>query len=438
MVAKMNGFLWFLAGRNVRRSWRRSLQSFLILFCGALCVIVVDSFLRGFAQSASVRIVGQSGHLDVHAPGYLESAEATPLDLAVAEVQQTARTLAQIAGQKASPGTRVVAASSILTGCMISDGETSRGAMVWGFDIEALDAEGKTILNPALADLPGKVTSGRFFRGPEDRGLLLDAKVAARLGVLPEATVILVGTDAFGSFAMIEVPVLGIVAAGALPGEAGALADRESLGPGLGMDNAATALSLWFLDAKTGTVLASKAEPEAAQAAAAAAGALGLKARPFAEISAGSAVMFDFLDLFLGGMMAVFAVVAGVGMANAILLSVQDRVKDLGTLRAIALSSRQAGRLIYCETLLVGTASATAALAVGMLLVWTLETTGVAITFDLSTISSGLPDDLRPVFFPDRIALLALVSAVFPLLAAVLPARTASRLTVRECFAGGG
>jgi len=108
----------------------------------------------------------------------------------------------------------------------------------------------------------------------------------------------------------------------------------------------------------------------------------GLKARPFAEISAGSAAMFDVLDLFLGGMMAVFALVAGVGMARAILLSVQERVKDLGTLRAIALSSRQAGRLIYCETLLT------------------------------------------------------LISAIFPLVAAVLPARTASKLMVRECFAG--
>ena len=437
MTVKMNNFLWFLAARNVRRYWKRSLQSFLILFCGALCVMVVDSFLRGFAQSASVQIVNESGHLDVHAPGYLESAEATPLDLAVPDVQETARWLISAASQKAAPGTRVVAASSILTGCMIANGETSRGALVWGVDVEAL-GEGKKVLNPALTDLPTKVTSGRFFQGPEDRGLLLDAKVASRLGTSPGSSVILVGTDAFGSFAMVEVPVLGIVASGALPGGAGALADRQSLGSGLGMENSATAVSLWFLDANTMAVLGSKAEPQAAEAAVAAARAQGLQARPFAEISAGSVAMFEFLDLFLGGMMAVFAVVAGVGTANAILLSVQDRVKDLGTLRAIALSSRQAGRLIYCETLLVGIAAATAALTVGTLLVWTLETTGMAITFDLSKISFGLPDDLRPAFFPDRIALLALVSAIFPLVAAILPARAASKLTVRECFAGGG
>jgi len=68
-----------------------------------------------------VNNVRQSGHLDVHTPGYLESAEA-----------------------KTAPETRVVAAASLVTGCMIADGEPSRDARVWGGDIEARDGTGKS------------------------------------------------------------------------------------------------------------------------------------------------------------------------------------------------------------------------------------------------------------------------------------------------------
>lgn len=434
---RSSGFLWFLAGRNVRRYWKRTLQSFLILFFSALAIMVVDSFLKGFALSASARIVGQSGHADLHARGYLASAEATPLDLVIAAPREAVAAAVAAAQARASAGTRVVAAASAVNACLVSDGEKSRGTLVWGMEPFARDAGGLAVPNPALAEAASRIVRGRFFSGPGDRGLLLDAQVAGKLGAGPGDRVLLVGTEASGSFALVEVPVLGVAAAGTLPGEAGALADLATVGEGFGLGGAATAVSLWFLDRSTGAVLGSGAEPAAARAAADAAEARGLEGRTFADLSAGSAALFEFLDLFLGGMMAVFLLVAGVGMANTILLSVQDRVKDLGTLRAIALDSRQAGRLIYCETFLVGTAAAGAALAAGSLLIAGLQSSGLALAFDLSEVGAGLPDALRPVFLPDRIAGTAAVCALFPLAAAVLPARVASRLSVRECFAGG-
>ena len=119
-------------------------------------------------------------------------------------------------------------------------------------------------------------------------------------------------------------------------------------------------------------------------------------------------------------------------MTNAILLSVQDRVRDLGTLRAIALSSRQAGALIYTETLITSLSAALAALGLGMLTIWILQSSGLGIRFEFSEIGANFPDSIRPQLFPMRLLAISAMSALFPLLAAALPARGARKLTIRE------
>ena len=75
-------FIAYLAWRNVVRYRKRTLQSFLILFFGTFCIMLVDSYMKGYSASSIERVVSQSGHLDVHASGYLDSAEAMPLDQA--------------------------------------------------------------------------------------------------------------------------------------------------------------------------------------------------------------------------------------------------------------------------------------------------------------------------------------------------------------------
>src|SRR5512138_689557 len=78
-------FIFFLAWRNVIRYRKRTLQSFLILFFGTTCIMLVDAYMKGYAAASTERIVSQTGHLDAHAKGYLDSAEAMPLDLAIAD-----------------------------------------------------------------------------------------------------------------------------------------------------------------------------------------------------------------------------------------------------------------------------------------------------------------------------------------------------------------
>ena len=120
----------FLAWRNVLRYRKRTIQSFLILFCGAFCVMLIDAYMKGFAASSIERVVSQSGHLDVHAAGYMDSAEAMPMDLVIDDADGVMETMLSAAAAAASPGTEILLSPSALTGCMLSNGEISKPAAV--------------------------------------------------------------------------------------------------------------------------------------------------------------------------------------------------------------------------------------------------------------------------------------------------------------------
>jgi ABC-type antimicrobial peptide transport system permease subunit len=111
---------------------------------------------------------------------------------------------------------------------------------------------------------------------------------------------------------------------------------------------------------------------------------------------------------------------------------VQDRVKDLGTLRAIALTSRQAALLVYAETLITGVLAALCSLAVGIVTIRLLENVQYSFDFELSSIGSSLPNSIRPTLFIVRLVTISAISAIFPILAAIIPAHMAQKLTIRE------
>ena len=117
-------FILFLAFRNVLRYRKRTLQSFLVLLLGAFCLMLIDGYMKGYAAAATERIVALYGHLDVHARGYLDAAEAMPLDLSLPDVEALSERLLRAAGDSASRGVRSLAAASTMSGCVLSDGET--------------------------------------------------------------------------------------------------------------------------------------------------------------------------------------------------------------------------------------------------------------------------------------------------------------------------
>ena len=131
------------------------------------------------------------------------------------------------------------------------------------------------------------------------------------------------------------------------------------------------------------------------------------------------------LDLVLGivDILLFFAVgVAGMGIANTLALSVVERTRELGLLRAVGMERRAVRRMVRIEGVLVALFGGVLGLGLG-----TAFGAAIAVT---------LPADTSQYTFPG-LRLLGLLAAagVLGILAAAIPARRASRLDILDAIA---
>lgn len=145
-----------------------------------------------------------------------------------------------------------------------------------------------------------------------------------------------------------------------------------------------------------------------------------------AEIVAANISSTDVLVYFLLVMVSLIAVVGGLGLASTMTLNVIERTREVGVMRAIGASSRSIMQMVIVEGLFIGLLSwllgALLAIPIGM---------GLAYVVGISFLQSPL----KFVFSPDGFLLWLVLVVVISTLASVLPARTASRLTIREVLA---
>ncbi len=122
-------------------------------------------------------------------------------------------------------------------------------------------------------------------------------------------------------------------------------------------------------------------------------------------------------------MVALAVIIALIGIANTLALSVFERTRELGLIRAVGMTRRQLRRMVRFEAALVATFGAVLGVGVGLLFGW-----GVVGALPESFASS--------VAIPTTsIVILMLVAATAGLVAAWLPARRAGRMNVLDAIA---
>jgi putative ABC transport system permease protein len=126
----------------------------------------------------------------------------------------------------------------------------------------------------------------------------------------------------------------------------------------------------------------------------------------------------------IGSVQLVAVIVAGLGLANTLLISTFERRRDLGVLRAIGMLRRQLRRMVAVEALLIG--------ALGVMLAWILGTAIGLGMYALVEAQLGVP--LEPAFPLVGYVGAAILGLSASLLASMYPAQRAARLDVVEAL----
>jgi putative ABC transport system permease protein len=111
-------------------------------------------------------------------------------------------------------------------------------------------------------------------------------------------------------------------------------------------------------------------------------------------------------------------VIAALGIVNTLALSVIERSREIGLLRAVGMSRRQVRRMVRYESVVIAMFGASLGLAVGVTFGWALQRAMAEQGVEVLSIPFG------------RLALYAGAAAVIGVIAAVWPARRASRMDV--------
>lgn len=398
----MNRFL-SMAFRNVNRNRRRSAITLAAILLGVAMVILLTGFAEGFADLMTADVVeGRTGAIQVHRKGYLDSIEAAPMSLNFAYSPEL------IAKVKAVPGVKGV------SGRIGFNGLISNGASQTMFVGRAVDlAHEKEACPRAGAEVK---EGGQQLEGSDYAKGLIGYELAEAFKLKTGQTVNLSSSSPEGRSNAMDVTVTGFTVSN-FPFEnkrvvAVPLKFAQDL---LGMEGKVTELVVGVNDHTQIEVVAARLRD-----------ALG----PEFEVHTWEKIQPFVRDIILrqrivlSGIAVVFFVIVVTGIINTMLMSVFERVREIGTMLAVGVRRKQVLQLFLMEAGVLGLLGGLAGALIGRFALFVLASKGIPL--NLAGTSGG--SILRPSVSALLIVLAVIVAAVGALLSAAYPAWKASRL----------
>ncbi len=147
----------------------------------------------------------------------------------------------------------------------------------------------------------------------------------------------------------------------------------------------------------------------------------GAKVQTNAEYKADAESFVNGLLQLLYVLLAMCLIISLIGIVNTLALSVFERTREIGTLRAVGMTRRQLRRVIRYESTITAIIGGVFGIAVGLLFGW--------------IVAQGLADQGLVFVVPyTQLFWFFIVATVFGVLAAILPARRAAKLNVLDAL----
>ncbi|MFT3840646.1 MAG: FtsX-like permease family protein [Myxococcaceae bacterium] len=391
-----------LAIRNVGRNRRRSAITLVALF---VCVMMVMA-LRGVVDGASALMVsdvvdGRSGAIQIHKAGYVDSIEAVPTSLNLPYDP------ALIAKVKTVKGVTGVTGRIAFSG-LIGNGQTQTMFIGRGIDL--------THEKDACSRADSVVKSGRALGEGDKLDVMVGYELGESFGLKVGEHANLQTTSPGGRANAMDLTVRGF-STSSFPFEnkrvaTVPLATAQDL---LGMPGRVTELALAVDDLEQIDVIRDRLKntlgPE-------------YEVHTWKELQAFVRDVINRQNIVMGLISLVFFVIAFTVIANTMLMSVFERVREIGTLLAVGLRRRQVLTLFMLEAATLGVLGAASGAVAGRIVLGIISSVGIPLQLPGT---SGMAM-LRPMVTPRFIVLTMIAATVGSVLASAVPAWRASRL----------
>lgn len=438
---------WRLAARNLGRNRRRNLAtgvSIALGFCGLVLIggyaVRVERFLR-----TNTVYLQQVGHLALYKEGGLERGTAQPAKYALSADEQQA--IAAVIVRHAEVeffGRQLVGMGLAGNGCKtvpfyglgvepavqakalthpevrLASPELSvplKGKLIADYP----GVDGATALAAGLAELLGKTRVHDEIDAPAGEGVAVPdcTSDAGRAALANDANVQLAGLTWGGSMSAVDAEVVNVFHTPLAETEDGTLVASLSTLQQLYDTDAVTYLSLYLKDARDARRLASSIEAEVRAAG------VPVRVYPFDDERVGPyyAGTMPFLYSLVGFIGILVATVVVLSILNAMTLSILERTRELGMLRALGFNRGQVLGLCLREAVLLS------ALAVAAGLVLALVAASLINGANVRFSPPGVPGTIQFMLTPTPALCAALAALVLPLsaLAALLAVRRKTR-----------
>jgi putative ABC transport system permease protein len=410
--------LLVLAARNLLRHKRRTALTGLALVLGIGLMVLGRAWTAAMEQAVVEPAKGGTlGHVQVFAR---DAADDEGGRISFIMPQNNYRLIPRprevIARVLRAEPRLAVGISRLMVGALLSSGEASMEGLIIGIDPEARPAA-----YPAL-----ELRSGRHFAAGE-RGILVNRGVASTLGVGPGDRVVALGTTADGRLAGVRLLVTGIwMIRGLEAYEWGACyADIAAAQELLDVGDSAGVLVFRQRDTRADT----------APIAAGVGEVLGSAAEVYTwEEMGGPFIGGMLLTRFVANIMnVVMTLIVAAGVMNTALMSVFERTREIGTMRAVGSRRGRVRGLFLLEALLLGVGGASGGALLGAGLVAFFGRFGIPAFSEAQRYSYG-GDFLYPTIDLHDVTVVPALMALVCVLAAVGPSIMAARLRPAEAL----
>ncbi|MDP8239991.1 MAG: ABC transporter permease [Candidatus Hatepunaea meridiana] len=342
-----------LAWRNLKRNKRRTILTSSALAVGLTVLIISMGFLDGVDKQSIDNLVNyDTAHLKGFAKGRLDQ-DLPDLDYTIPHSDSLVNRVCKVNGVTAA------AARFEITG-MLYFGSEEMFTRIIGIDPEADEKVFQTL---------SAVTSGKTFSNNEQTALIGD-RLALDLGIKVGDYITLLVRSAPGALNPRILPVVGLISTGH------PVIDNLTVYIPLSLAREMTLLSgnateIAVKTDKLSNIKKLNVELE--------------KTLPGFDWRSWAFLAEDFVNLSrmkrMGStiMIGIITLVAAVGLSNTMIMSVHERTREIGALRALGFSSRLISGIFLCEGMLIGIIAGTAAVIIGAAVVSYLSVHGFSL-----------------------------------------------------------